>query len=256
VTDALTTSDGAFALLTADKQATDAGTWTSLTKQDFTVEPGKRIEIPFKLTIPANASPGDHAAGIVASTTEQRQNPDGSRVNVDRRVGTRVYLRVDGPVRPAADLSAVDVEYQASGNPFARSDLTTTYTLRNTGNVRISGKVKIRARGPFGIGLGESDEIVVPELLPGAQVRLTGTVPAVASVGRFTGAVTVNLTSSEGQLPGTTRSATTWASPWGALAIAGLVVALAFGLVVWRRRARRGATGELRIPAGDEPQPS
>ncbi|BCB79220.1 hypothetical protein Pflav_056300 [Phytohabitans flavus] len=59
-TDAFNAPDGGFALLPASEQPKDVGAWITLPRKDYTVPVGKRVDIPFKVKIPANAEPGDH----------------------------------------------------------------------------------------------------------------------------------------------------------------------------------------------------
>ncbi|WP_018348819.1 WxL protein peptidoglycan domain-containing protein [Longispora albida] len=235
-TDAFTAADGAFALLTAAERPRDLGSWVDLQPRQYVIPAGKRIDVPFRLTVPANATPGDHAAGIIASVAGVQTAPDGKQVNVDKRVAARVYLRVDGPVRPAATITSVQAGFAGGG--FASGDLTVTYLVRNTGNVRVAGTAKIRVRGPLGVGLGGSEDITVPELLPGAELTMTRKVTGVFAAGWVDALVTFNPHSLEGQLPGASRSGSAWAPPWlvlGALAaVAGVVL-----LIRWVRRRRR-----------------
>ena len=102
-TDAFTTVDGAFSLLPANQEPTDVGSWTRVEQQSVTVKPGKRADIRFEITVPTNATPGDHIGGVIAAVRQSGVTADGQQVQVDRRVAARVYLRVTGDVAPALD---------------------------------------------------------------------------------------------------------------------------------------------------------
>lgn len=162
-TDAATTSDGAFSLLPASGRPTDAGAWISLSGSSRTVEPGRQATIPFTLAVPPNATPGDHAAGIIASVAAPEQ---GGTVLVDRRVAARVYLRVPGTLNPVIRLEDVHTTYDNPPAPFARGPMTVTYRVRNTGNVRVTGTTTVRASGPLGLSLSDAATDSLPELLP------------------------------------------------------------------------------------------
>ena len=102
-TDAYTTQDGGFALLTADGRPRDVGAWIALDSGTYQVPAGHRLDIPFRVVVPDNATPGDHArGGIVASVTTRRSDATGQQVDLDQRVAARVYLRVSGPAAPGA----------------------------------------------------------------------------------------------------------------------------------------------------------
>ena len=99
-TDAFTTDDGSFALLPASDKPTDVGSWIKFAQGRYTVQPGQRLDIPFRLTVPANATPGDHAGGVIGALAQIETDAAGQRINVDRRIAARVYLRVAGNSTP------------------------------------------------------------------------------------------------------------------------------------------------------------
>ncbi|MET7396911.1 DUF916 domain-containing protein [Dactylosporangium sp. NPDC005572] len=228
-TDAYTTADGAFDLLPASRKPTGAGAWIVLGQRAYTVEAGRSLDIPFRLTVPTNAGPGDHAGGVVASVVTQQTTGDGAQVNVDRRVAARVYLRVAGQAKPAVQVEQVAVAY-------AGNTMTVTYRLHNTGNLRLSGAARLRVSGLFGVTLGRTPDIAVPELLPGASITVTERIAGIAPAGRLTADVTVDPATADGPLPSVTRSTSLWAVPWTALAIVALLAAGLLGLRWWRRR--------------------
>ncbi|MDW5322233.1 WxL protein peptidoglycan domain-containing protein [Plantactinospora sp. KLBMP9567] len=253
-TDASTSTDGAFALPPASQPAHDVGAWVDLGRQTRTLRPGERIVLPFRVTVPRNATPGDHAAGIVASVAEQRTDAEGQRVSVERRVGARIYLRVNGPLAPMVDVESVQVSYANPAVPFARGPATITYRLRNPGNVRVGGAARLRTTGLFGVPLSGGQDVTLPELLPGARVTLVHRVDGVLPAGMVTATVRIDATSSEGALPTVTRSGTAWTVPWTLLYL--LVVVGAVLALLWWRRRRRGAAGTGFEPAGEPVEPA
>ncbi|MGI5149518.1 WxL protein peptidoglycan domain-containing protein [Plantactinospora sp. CA-294935] len=253
-TDASTSTDGAFALPPASQPARDVGAWVDLGRQTRTLRPGERIVLPFRVTVPRNATPGDHAAGIVASVAEQRTDAEGQRVNVERRVGARIYLRVNGPLAPLVDVESVQVSYASPAVPFARGPATITYRLRNPGNVRVAGTARLRITGLFGIPLSGGQDVTLPELLPGARVTLVRRIDGVLPAGMVTATVRVDATSSEGVLPAVTRTGTIWTVPWTLLYL--LVVIGAVLALLWWRRRRRRAAGAGTEPADEPVEPA
>ncbi|WP_432968621.1 WxL protein peptidoglycan domain-containing protein [Dactylosporangium sp. CA-233914] len=236
-TDAYTTVDGAFDLLPASRRPTDTGAWITLGQRAYTVAAGASLDIPFRLSVPANAGPGDHAGGVIASVVSQQSTGDGARVNVDRRVAARVYLRVAGQARPAVRVETVTVSYDNPPHPFAGSTMTVTYRLHNTGNLRLSGAARLSVTGPFGLGLGRTPDIAVPELLPGASITVTERIAGIAPAGPLTARVVLDPATADGPLASVERSSTLWAVPWTAL----IAVALVVPAVLWLRRRRRRA---------------
>ncbi|WP_327010361.1 DUF916 domain-containing protein [Dactylosporangium sp. NBC_01737] len=238
-TDAFTSSDGAFSLLTAAQPAKDLGTWTDLTPKTYTVQPQTRADVAFTINVPVNATPGDHAGGIVASVVGTKNDAGGGQqVDIDRRVASRIYLRVDGPVTPGLAVESLQVDYANPANPFQGADMTVTYRVRNTGNIRVSGTAAVRARGPLGLNLGETGDIEVPEMLPGSEITVTRKISGVFPAVWLTAQVSINPVSSQGRLSAVNRGATIAAPPWALVGVLLLIIA-AVALVVWRRRRRR-----------------
>ncbi|MEU5884946.1 DUF916 domain-containing protein [Spirillospora sp. NPDC047279] len=232
-TDAFNTADGSFALLTAAQRPRDVGTWTTFKAATYEVKPGKRLDVPFTVTVPHDATPGDHSGGVIAAVTEQVPNARGQRVNVDRRVAARVYLRINGPLSPAVQIDDITTAHDTP--TLGSGPLTVTYRVRNTGNVRVTAGARITAQGPVGT-LGKPVSRTIPELLPGAGYTFTERIPGVAPAGRLT--ASVKLTPADpgngSPLRPTTRAASTWAVPWLPLAATVLLIVAAIALL--RRR--------------------
>lgn len=242
-TDAFTTKDGAFSLLAGDAAPTDVGLWVGFDSDRYTVPAGKRLDIPFRITVPADAAPGDHIGGVVAAVAATETSGDGSQqLTVDRRVGARIYLRVAGPALPSLKIKSIHVGYSGSLNPFGPA--TVTYEVTNDGNVRLEGVANVRVVGPFGTKLGEAKERQIGELLPRSSVTVTETIPNVFAAGRISAQVSlepVDVTDSTAALKTINRASSVWAMPWLVLIVVALVAALVVFLV--RRRKRGSSAG-------------
>ncbi|OHX01845.1 WxL protein peptidoglycan domain-containing protein [Micromonospora sp. WMMB235] len=236
-TDAYTTTDGAFALLPSDRAATDVGAWIGVERRSWTVQPGRRADIPFRLTVPRNATPGDHTGGVIAAVAQDGVTADGQRVRLDQRIAARLYLRVAGEVRPAVTVESVRVGYDTPLNPIGRADLTVTYRIRNSGNVRVGGTGAVVVDGPGGWTLSRTSPVDLPELLPGAEFTVTERVTGVPPALRLTATVDLAPTTVDTALPPVQRTASVWATPW--LLIAALAAA---GAWLYLRRRRRRPT--------------
>lgn len=238
--DAFATKGGGVDLLTKDKQNADLGGWLALSTEQVTVPARSGVTVPFSVTAPRNALPGDHDAGIVVSLTTQSVGPDKNAVLVDHRIALRVYLRVTGPLNPVLVIDQVGTTYAGTPNPFGKGDVDVTYTVRNTGNIRLKGHQSIALQGLFGWRLAEHTPVDVPELLPGASVTLSEHFEGIPPAIRLS--PTINLTPfvpAGGDIPNiepVAASAPVWAIPWTLLA---LVVTALIALRFVRRRRRR-----------------
>ncbi len=171
-TDAFNNEQGQFDLLAGDKKPVDAGSWVTISQGLVTVPPGKQVTIPVTIKIPRDATPGDHAAGIVASNESSSTDASGAVVKLDRRTGTRMYVRVGGPLNPELAVTDVHTTYHHDRNPFGGS-AHVTYRIENRGNLRLGGTVTVSISGLFGIGERKVKLPALTELLPGEHVALT-----------------------------------------------------------------------------------
>ncbi|MFV2021326.1 WxL protein peptidoglycan domain-containing protein [Micromonospora sp. LOL_023] len=235
-TDGFLTDDGAFALLPADQPATDVGTWIHFDQQEYAIPAGERRDIPFRLVVPANATPGDHTGGVIGSVAQLGTDANGQQINVDQRVAARIYLRVDGPVRPAISVESMSITYDNPVNPLGDGDVVVTYQVRNTGNIRIGGTGAVLLDGPFGWNLARTDPVDLPELLPGSAFTVAERITGVPPVLRLTGTIDLAPVTVDEALPPVTRTASVWAPPWLLLTA---IAALGGWTGVRRWRSRR-----------------
>ncbi|WP_436524302.1 WxL protein peptidoglycan domain-containing protein [Actinoplanes sp. HUAS TT8] len=249
-TDAYTTDDGSFALLPAVQKPTDIGSWMTLGAARYTVPANTRLDVPFAISVPADATPGDHAGGVVASIAEEQAAANGQKVLVDRRVAARVYLTVAGAVAPTLKIDSVRLEYAQSTNPADGGVMTVKYLVHNTGNLRLSGTGTVRVTGPFGWELARTGGMEIPELLPGGSVTVTEKILGVQPTVRLAADVSVVPASFDQKLPSISRGTGVWAWPWALVALLGVLISyVIIRIFVKRRRARVAALDTVPAPA-------
>ena len=239
--DGFTTDSGELDVGTADDGATSVGAWLTLTESHLTVPAGESVEVPFTVSIPDDAVPGDHAGAVVTSLT----SPDRSTgISVDRRLGIRVFARVSGELSPALTVQDAQVSYQGTANPFALGSATVTYTVVNTGNTRLSGEQLVRVAGPFGWFRTDVPADGLPDLLPGESRTVRVSVPGVVPAFLLSATAEVEPTSPVGDtaaagLEPVTVAMTAAAIPWSQLALLAVIAAGVVGGVLLVRRAGR-----------------
>jgi hypothetical protein len=256
--DGVVTADGQFDLPPTGTEPEAAGAWIALgdaagtiaapgTVQRVEVPAGARTALPFVVRVPADATPGDHPAGIVAALATD----PGTGVAMDSRVGTRLHLRVTGELAPALAVQDVRTTYTPSWNPFAPGTLRLDYTVANTGNVRLGASAAASASGPFGVTGTSAAGPALREVLPGQSAAGSVEVDAWPLV-RLAGAVAVT-PSVVGEdevaatLAGTERGWSAWAVPWVQVGL--LVLAVGSALAIRQARSRREAATRRRIAA-------
>lgn len=243
--DGFTTQSGQLDVLTRGEESSEVGVWTGVGQEHVQIPAGESAEIPFTISVPENATPGDYAGGIITSLARPTQE-DG--ITVDRRLGIRVQLRVDGALQPGLVIEGLTVGFTGSLNPFAGGTATVDYTVRNTGNVRLSGQQSVALYGPFGLFRSDIEGVDdVPEILPGESWTVSATAQGVFPLAWLGTDVTIDPAFPAGLESGPdlamfVTSSGTVAIPWSLVVLVLLVGAAVVGIVVLRRRARRRRT--------------
>lgn len=250
--DGFTTDAGQFDVLVAGEESVGIGSWLRTAPDHVVVAAGESATIPFEISVPADATPGDYGGGLVTSLGSGDDQPG---VSVDRRLGIRVDLRVTGELTPALAVEDAHVAWSGGLDPFATGDATLTYTLRNTGNTLVSSQESASVAGPFGWFAVDAGQIEAPpQLLPGESWTQRVVIPDVGPLFVLTASATVTpiVTDAAGTtapLAPVVTTTTGWAVPWMLLAIVVLLVLAALLLVRVRRRStdRRQAHEDARV---------
>lgn len=240
--DAITTSSGALDLLPAGTKPTDVGVWIDLDSDHIVVPASGFLDIPFTMTVPANAEPGDHTGGIVTSYRQPGTTSGGDPVVLDRRLGNRVHVRVAGATTPGLTVSDLSVSYGGTWNPFGPGKVHVEYTVTNTGNVRVAADQSVTAKGLFGLGGQTASVKAMPELLPGSSLHFAADITGVWPTFATSTEVDLSLTPTRpgDSFDGVTASdaRTTMSLPWPQLLVLLLLVAAVLAWR-WNRRRRR-----------------
>lgn len=172
----------------------DVGSWITVSKSQVTVPPRGSVDVPFTMTIPKGVTPGDHAGGIVTLEPEPQPVGDTSQVLNRRALGVRTYVRVAGPLTPAVQVERVVLSVTADRLPFVGKEGTAviTYTVVNTGNVRLQAERRIILEGLFGRTLKDTGTGPMAEILPGSKVTLTETLTGMPVLNQVTARLEVS----------------------------------------------------------------
>jgi len=173
-TDAFNNASGEFDLLATGEEPKDVGSWITLPQANITVPAQSQATLPITIKVPADARAGDHAGAILASSEAASTAPDGKIVTLDRRTGSRVYIRVAGPLEPELAIENVKTTYTPALNPLGGT-AKVSYRIQNRGNVRLGGAHSVSISGPFGTFTKRVAVKDLTELLPGEAVTLHAT---------------------------------------------------------------------------------
>lgn len=240
--DGVVSAEGNFDILPPGEESTDIGTWIEV-QPTIEVPAGESALVPFTITVPADATPGDHPGGIVAGVSRVTESADGPRVGFNTRVGVRIHLRVAGDIEPAVTITDLKSTYDPSWNPFAPGSVHVSYTVTNTGNVRVGSSQQADIAGLFGLPTGADTgpgEVIGEqrEILPGQSATVDVVIEGVWPMGRLSTEL-VSTQDAVGEDPAFTAAilasatATTLAPPWTQAALLVLVIA---AVLIWRKR--------------------
>jgi hypothetical protein len=262
--DALNTADGTLALQPAAAPLADSAAWVTFktpSGKGFVVLPpndgkGTPTFVNFTVKIPKDAYVGDHLAGVIASTISEGNAPGdrAAQVKFEQRIGLRLGIRVAGVLTPQLTIENVTATYASSLNPFGRGSAVVTYTVHNTGNVRLGGHQTVTVAGLVGPEASAGAVPDVPLLLPGGTAAVSVTVPDVTPLGVIHATVSAEPVGALGDAnpPALVAiaTATIIAVPWTFLALL-LALALIVGVLVRRRRSAPASRTRFDVRSGD-----
>jgi hypothetical protein len=243
-TDAFNDPNGDFALLGTAEAPTQVGTWVGIGGRQVPVPARTQVTIPITITIPESARPGDHVGAILAANEAISAGEDGQQVTLDRRTGTRLYVRVNGPLVPELAIADIETDHAGSLNPLSGAT-TVRYTIENRGNVRLGGTARATVSGPFGLGERRGLGREITELLPGESITVEEQFDDVPTLGVVVTRVQLEPSAGDADtFTATSRTSRTQALPIGVLLA---FLAVVFGWLAVRafRRHRAAAHPEL-----------
>ncbi|MBP7823313.1 DUF916 domain-containing protein [Candidatus Gracilibacteria bacterium] len=145
--DSTPSTGGAFACKQFSEENTDVGSWIKLTKSEIVLSAGSTQLVPFTITIPANASVGEHNGCILIQ--EKKPKKDGQPgVNLSIRTGLRVAITVPGDIERKLEIDGFDYKRQ-------KGIIILSPRVGNIGNVSIDAGVSVVTRHFFGLKYSE-----------------------------------------------------------------------------------------------------
>lgn len=132
--------------------------WITLEKSRYDIKPGEKVEVPYTVKTPSDATPGGHYGVIFAET--QVDESQQSQIGRQKRVGMIVYGTVDGQYLSAGKQLESRIDWLQIGG-----ELATSMTVENTGNVHYSMKHALRIKNVLGQTVYDNttDRIIMPK---------------------------------------------------------------------------------------------
>lgn len=192
VTNALSLINGGFGAGTDADVLTAPAAWIDFTTESFTLAETDHIDLPFTVTVPADALPGEYVAALIAQTDGPVAVNGAAALNQIIRNAIPVLVTVPGETTPAFVLQAPSVIVQ-------NTQQTLVVPVQNTGNARV------RPTGEISVSRG--DGTIVGKLLVTMGTVFPGT------------ETTIELAMPSGIAPGTYAISGTLADPASGVAV-------------------------------------
>ena len=195
--DGTTAINGGTGFANDGEEKNGVARWLSLPMSELSLQPGETKVMPFLISVPSDASPGQHVAGLVLEAATSSAAPTrGSAdtrftVNVVRRAGVAVLIDVPGPHVAGLEITGVCLRQQDK-----EQGATFEVAVRNTGNVFVRGQGSLVIRDREGTEFA-SIPIQMDTVLAGDATHFQVTHPARLSDGSYL--LSVVLDYAEGQ---------------------------------------------------------
>jgi hypothetical protein len=230
---------GGFAVYGLHSTPRDVGAWVSQLPRVITIPARRQLNIRFTIRVPGNATPGEHAGGIVVqAVAPQVVQVNGSlRTEVYQQVFTRIYATVPGRLTPDFEVDSLGATHPQPPFPVVthRAGMI-SYYLSNTGNVIIAPTVTLQVTGLFGTVLDKKVP-AASELLPGGIASYDIAWPDVPAIGPVH--VRLTVTSAYGLTRTADYSYTALPGPFLATTTSVVIVIIATAVFLLIRRRRR-----------------
>lgn len=128
---------------TETKPNTNLYTWVSFEKTRYTLNPGENVEVPYTISVPADAAPGGHYSVIFAETQIADDVTD--QIARKKRVGAIVYATVDGDYILSGRQISGSIDWLQLGGP-----ITGLVTIENDGNTDFEMQEKMTVKNVLG----------------------------------------------------------------------------------------------------------
>ena len=248
-TDAANTAEGNFALLPPNSPDPLLGSWLTMPAFDanVTLPPRGTAIIPYSIKVPANAIPGDHIGGILATLQSSINSKSGQKIKLLQSVGTRIFVRVSGPIHPGFKISDLKINYHGTADPIGDGEAVLSYRVSNTGNVALGGNQTVSVTGLFGGRTYARNLTPIGLLLPGSVLGVRVVLPKFFPEIQMTAHVSISPLVIPGSVEPPSgpfkQDITFWAIPWTLIAIVAGVLLVLAALIFYRRRRRRHPAG-------------
>jgi len=251
--DGTTNNTGSFILKLENEARTGIGKWTKVLTPDTVIQPGKELEFPFQMTVPADLPPGQYFGGLIVEETPTKINGTDSSTStnnpaskicctnilVKTRIGLRIYLTVPGEIISKMEWTNFSSKQRGDNVNFS-------FLIKNTGNVALIPRASIQVYDTTGNQV-DSFEKILGESLPGKTITPSFTWDKHPIVGKFSAqaqvlydiknpAATIPL---HGSNTGIVQKLDFWIIPWKILTLILVLIIIMVMTLAYQKMNRR-----------------
>lgn len=137
-------SGGGFACAQKSAARKDVGAWVELEENVVTLDSATNKTIPFTITVPENASAGEHNGCILVQEVKLQEGQKKAGASLSFRTGLRIAITIPGELTRKIEIVAFTISKQEDGDILLHPE------VKNTGNVSIDADVQITTRNILG----------------------------------------------------------------------------------------------------------
>ncbi|MEN9922005.1 MAG: hypothetical protein RL097_281 [Candidatus Parcubacteria bacterium] len=207
--------------------------WVTLEQTELTIKAEQTAEIPFKITVPANAPPGGHFGAILIGTKSLDSGSGQTAVETSQVVTSLVFLRVTGDIIEEGIIR----EFKGAQRIVEKPEMDFELRFQNKGNVHIlpQGEIKIfnmwgEERGIIPVNRQTLFGNVLPNSIRKYSFHWSGEW-SLADIGKYS--VVATLAYGDGSRQFVSAETSFWVIPWKiTLLVIGLLVGF-IAFMVW-----------------------
>lgn len=139
---------------------TQLSDWISFDQKTYTgLEPGKSVEVPYHINVPAGCPGGGQYAVLFAQTVPKGEISGGMGLQTVSRVGELIFANMGGETKKTAEF----IDFKQ--NWWTDQKVSSTTTVKNTGNVDFAIHQTFSVKNLFGHEMYNSttDKSILPE---------------------------------------------------------------------------------------------
>ncbi len=242
--DAMSSETGSFILSFPEDEQKGIGAWTEVQSKSITIPPYEVMDVPFEISVPADAPPGQYLGGIVIENGQGQTagaisgQESGTSISVKTRIGSRVYLTIPGEIIEDFQFTEFTAQKEITG-------ATKFYiTLENKGNMSYEPELRIDIFDQSG-NLYETIEKPLGTVAPLATIKPVVQMEKRPIFGNFTAKAKVVFrckfapSNLHGNAHYIDKETTFWAIPWEIILSVLFVIFATLSVVTERKLARR-----------------